>query len=313
MSIFINTKFNSLPQQVDQNKKDIVDLQNAVIELNHPYIVNGELTPQTSAIDLSMITNPINLITNGFVVDSVGNYFNIINVIKNTVYLQYVFTIFGKTGVGIKEFQVGTPTVNGAYTFTPYTVVFDDDSTQSGEIAAANGASVTDVEFTPVASDDNTTIMYKVTTTFSNGQTVDSGDIVLHVKTLYQHCITIQPLTNANMVATVNLISTSNIIANSYQDLVSLIDATYFPNHMYENGTQVVAPAYGFRSTPTGLGGTARVWIQLAHNFNNDGGSVTRYLSLINTASTGSVTESTDLSQITDLPVNDIVYPIPLF
>lgn len=194
MSIIINSNYDSLPQQVQINKQNIADLQNTQAWINTPYRYDGELTPDTTAVDTSTLTNIVGDSTvnsNGYVVDELGSYFKIVNVVDTTVYLRYLFTIKGDQGVGIKELQYGTPTINGEFTFTPVTVVLSDDTQQTLEVSAKNGVSITDVEFSPVASQDTTQTIYRATTTISDGTTLESGDIVIPPSPIYRCTATI--------------------------------------------------------------------------------------------------------------------------
>lgn len=89
----------------------------------------------------------------------------------------------GATGVGISSITAGTPTQSSGQTVTPITVTLTDGNTLSFNITSVNGtngtngtngASVTNVQLTLVSGST-----YKVTTTLSDGTTIDSGNITI--------------------------------------------------------------------------------------------------------------------------------------
>lgn len=234
MSIIINSKYNSMPQQVAQNEKDIKELK-ATIEGSKTYSYEGVIAIDATSVPVANVFNMPTGTNTGYIIDTDANYFEIVANTNDTLYIHYVATIKGQQGVkgdtgeqgspgvsvtdvqfmntegtlydvmttlsngntiksgivdvpkgevgtSIEEIQTGVPTVNGEYTHTPVNVVLTDGTTQNFELPAKNGengASVTDVEFSPVASEDPTQTIYKATTTLSDGTTHDSGDIVL--------------------------------------------------------------------------------------------------------------------------------------
>lgn len=88
----------------------------------------------------------------------------------------------GATGVGISSITAGTPTQSGGQTVTPITVTLTDSNTLSFNITSTNGTngvSVTNVQLTDLGGSS-----YKITTTLSDGTTIDTGNITIPTITI---------------------------------------------------------------------------------------------------------------------------------
>lgn len=84
----------TLDQRVDLNERNIKKLAE-VIKVE--YYTSEALTDDTKSIDQSK-TNVPNNTTNAWLIDSVGNYFLIVNTTANTVYLQWYYQSKGEKG-----------------------------------------------------------------------------------------------------------------------------------------------------------------------------------------------------------------------
>ena len=84
----LGNKFNSKPQQVDKNTKDIEELKKT-ISGNEIYNANIEISQDATAIVTSNVKNWSNTITNGYIMDTVGKLFKIVSVSNNTIYIDF--------------------------------------------------------------------------------------------------------------------------------------------------------------------------------------------------------------------------------
>lgn len=94
----LGNKFNSKPQQIDENTKDIAELKEIVKSLAIIYDASVEISTDTGTVNASDVIQTIGSIENAFILDTVGSLFRIIEVVENTIYIMYVSTIRGEKG-----------------------------------------------------------------------------------------------------------------------------------------------------------------------------------------------------------------------
>lgn len=94
--ILINNKYNSLPQQVDENKSNL-DKLSQVITDNLYYNVDIALTKTTTQVNKSNILN-FNNATTGYLLDTTFNLFKIELVAGDTVYVKWLARPQGEVG-----------------------------------------------------------------------------------------------------------------------------------------------------------------------------------------------------------------------
>ena len=90
----INSKYNTLPEQVQENKDNIQTLASYVKPVFNATI---ELNTESTTINTNQIRN-WEATENAFIIDTVGNIFNIVSVQDNIVYIQYWANIIGPQG-----------------------------------------------------------------------------------------------------------------------------------------------------------------------------------------------------------------------
>lgn len=94
MSTIFNPNYLDQPQQVQKNKKDIEELQRYI---KQPYHANIALT-DTSASVPQTDTNIPEGVTEGFLIDTASNLFEIATVSEGTVFIQYWCNLKGPQG-----------------------------------------------------------------------------------------------------------------------------------------------------------------------------------------------------------------------
>ena len=87
-----NSKFNTLPEQVQENKDNINALNERIMS-NNVYNAKIEIAQDASAILAEDIKNFDASKTNGYVLDTAGKLFKIVAVDNDTVYIDYAATL----------------------------------------------------------------------------------------------------------------------------------------------------------------------------------------------------------------------------
>ena len=89
-----NSKYNTMPEQVQENKNNIKSILAGIKEL---YSTTETLTEQSETIAQSL-TNVPRGTKKGFLIDAEANLFNILSVVENVVYIKYMSNVKGETG-----------------------------------------------------------------------------------------------------------------------------------------------------------------------------------------------------------------------
>lgn len=93
-----NPNYNTMPEQVNQNTKDIAVLKNTVKTPATIYNATVEMPQDTGVVSQSNITQQVTNINNAFVMDTVGKLFRIVTVENDQVYVAYCASIRGPQG-----------------------------------------------------------------------------------------------------------------------------------------------------------------------------------------------------------------------
>ena len=102
-----NPNYNTMPEQVNQNTKDIAVLKNTVKTPATIYNATVEMPQDAGVINQSNITQQVTNTANAFVLDTVGKLFRIVTVENDQVYVAYCASIRGPQG------EAGTPGTPG--------------------------------------------------------------------------------------------------------------------------------------------------------------------------------------------------------
>lgn len=102
-----NPNYNTMPEQVNQNTKDIAVLKNTVKTPATIYNATVEIAQDAGVINQSNITQQVTNTANAFVMDTVGKLFRIVTVENDQVYVAYCASIRGPQG------EAGTPGTPG--------------------------------------------------------------------------------------------------------------------------------------------------------------------------------------------------------
>lgn len=102
-----NPNYNTMPEQVNQNTKDIAVLKNTVKTPATIYDATVEMAQDAGVINQSNITQQVTNTANAFVMDTVGKLFRIVTVENDQVYVAYCASIRGPQG------EAGTPGTPG--------------------------------------------------------------------------------------------------------------------------------------------------------------------------------------------------------
>lgn len=94
MTTIFNPNYLDQPQQVQKNKADIEQLQKYIKQAFHATVVLTDTSVSVAQSD----TNISDGITDGFLIDTEGNFFQIVTVNEGTVYIQYWCNLKGPTG-----------------------------------------------------------------------------------------------------------------------------------------------------------------------------------------------------------------------
>ena len=89
-----NNKYNTMPEQVQENKDNIKSILAGIKEL---YSTTETLTEQSETIEQSLTTVPRGT-KKGFLIDAEANLFNILSVVENVVYIKYMSNLKGEAG-----------------------------------------------------------------------------------------------------------------------------------------------------------------------------------------------------------------------
>ena len=142
-----NAKWNSLPEQVQENKDNIQVLKEITSTPAVIYNATVEIDTGDGNVDTSNIIETVETTKNAYVLDTVGSLFKIISMTGTTVYILYVASIRGTQGA---------TGANGA-----------------------DGVSITDVKVLLDGVVDGQNV-YRVYVYLSNSTVVDSGTITLN-------------------------------------------------------------------------------------------------------------------------------------
>ncbi len=141
-----NPNYNTMPEQVNQNTKDIAVLKNTVKTPAIIYNATVEMPQDAGVINQSNIMQQVTNTANAFVLDTVGKLFRIVTVENDQVYVEYCATITGPRGtpgadgVGIQSITSIAPTQDDGYTVTPVTFTDTNGNQVTLNIRAKNGA-----------------------------------------------------------------------------------------------------------------------------------------------------------------------------
>lgn len=140
-----NPNYNTMPEQVNQNTKDIAILKNTVKTPAIIYNATVEMSQDAGVINQSNITQQVTTTANAFVLDTVGKLFRIVTVENDQVYVEYCAKITGPQGtpgadgVGIQSITSITPTQDNGYTVTPVTFTDTNGNQTTLNVRAKNG------------------------------------------------------------------------------------------------------------------------------------------------------------------------------
>lgn len=127
----------SMPEQVQLNKLNIDELKKT-IEANEIYNANTEIDTSATTITTDDVKNWDDSITNGYILDTIGNLFKIVAVESGNIYIDYACTL--PSGIGITSIVAGVPTTIGNTTTTPLTITYSNGTTTTINITAQRGA-----------------------------------------------------------------------------------------------------------------------------------------------------------------------------
>ena len=127
----------SMPEQVQINKLNIDELKKN-IEANAIYNANTAIDTSATAITTDDVKNWDDSITNGYILDTIGNLFKIVAVESGNIYIDYACTL--PSGIGITSIVAGVPTTVGNTTTTPLTITYSNGTTTTINITAQRGA-----------------------------------------------------------------------------------------------------------------------------------------------------------------------------
>lgn len=147
MATIFNPNYLDQAQQVQKNKEDIEELK----KINKPiYYTSSKLTSETTTITLSDTNIPEGE-TQGFLVDIDGNYFDIVTISDNTVYLKFWNNLkgpqgsmgatgpTGPQGVGIVTVENKGYTDGEDFTITHCEAVLSNGNKESFDVQAKHG------------------------------------------------------------------------------------------------------------------------------------------------------------------------------
>lgn len=138
-----------MPQQVDENTKEIAILKKTVSTPAILYNANIEISTSAGVISQSNVIETVLTTDNSYIMDTVGNLFKIINIVNDNIYILYVSSIRGpqglngadgENGVGIQSITSIAPTQDDGYTVTPVTFTDTNDNQTTINVRAKNGA-----------------------------------------------------------------------------------------------------------------------------------------------------------------------------
>lgn len=127
----------SMPEQVQLNKLNIDELKKT-IEANEIYNANTTIDTSATTITTDDVKNWDDSITNGYILDTIGNLFKIVAVESGNIYIDYACTL--PSGIGITSIVAGVPTTIGNTTTTPLTITYSNGTTTTINITAQRGA-----------------------------------------------------------------------------------------------------------------------------------------------------------------------------
>lgn len=140
-----NPNYNTMPEQVNQNTKDIAVLKNTVKTPAIIYNATVEMLQDAGVINQSNITQQVTNTVNAFILDTVGKLFRIVTVQNDQVYVAYCASITGPQGtpgadgVGIQSITSIAPTQDNGYTVTPVTFTDTNGNQITLNVRAKNG------------------------------------------------------------------------------------------------------------------------------------------------------------------------------
>lgn len=140
-----NPNYNTMPEQVNQNTKDIAVLKNTVKTPAIIYNATVEMLQDAGVINQSNIIQQLTTTANAFVLDTVGKLFRIVTVQNDQVYVAYCASITGPQGtpgadgVGIQSITSIAPTQDNGYTVTPVTFTDTNGNQITLNVRAKNG------------------------------------------------------------------------------------------------------------------------------------------------------------------------------
>lgn len=140
-----NPNYNTMPEQVNQNTKDIAVLKNTVKTPAIIYNATVEMPQDAGVINQSNIAQQVTNTANAFVLDTVGKLFRIVMVENDQVYVAYCASITGPQGtpgadgVGIQSITSIAPTQDNGYTVTPVTFTDTEGNQTTLNVRAKNG------------------------------------------------------------------------------------------------------------------------------------------------------------------------------
>lgn len=148
---FLHNHKNSMPEQVEENKKNIAELEKLI---KTAYKANTKtITSAATTIDLSNTTIPSG-VKEGFLLSENALLFQIVDVIENIVYIYFWADLGSK--------------VQGAT---------GPQGPQGPQ--GANGISIKDVEVVPKGESETGTL-YDIIVTLTDGSEINAGDFVAH-------------------------------------------------------------------------------------------------------------------------------------
>ena len=170
-----NTTFNTLPEQVQENK-DNINALNERIMANNIYNAKIEIAQDTSAILAEDIKNfDASKTTSGYVLDTTGKLFKIVAVNNDTVYIDYAATLpRGAQGLRGERGLTGEVGPRGIQGLTGEVGPVGPRGIQglTGETGAAGVGIASIVAGTPTQSGNNTVTPLTITLTNGNTQLI---------------------------------------------------------------------------------------------------------------------------------------------
>lgn len=113
-----NNNYNTLPEQVQENKDNISALKKIITNPATVYNATVEIAQDAGVVSQAEVEEIVTTNKNAYIIDTVGNMFKIVAIENNNIYIQFTSSLRGPQGEQGEQGPAGTPGVS----INPYPV-----------------------------------------------------------------------------------------------------------------------------------------------------------------------------------------------